>query len=1082
MGRILRQGRDPTRKDLTQDPQSTQLAQNILAAWFQTVEWYGAENSRSRKSQETRQTWNYYNAGLPKESLGVPASSNHAGRMDSILENTLRDLTIIDVEEGRRSTDRGISGLAGTTRSNSASRTTWVNELLTRTRQKTMVRSHRLRSTRLPNGLSLHAKIQAYLAHYETTCAPPPIPEEPQPIFDHSKMAQMREEITKERFLAFGAQAYNTVMNLQLERHPLPVSWHTLAMIHQAAQSKGLEEIERRAGLLSSLPRVLRDFRLKCLETAASIPGAGVGAISTTGIGNEGSETEIEVMMVPRGGLYWEYYAANSSALQTHHLSTLDECWHQHLKSRLVQSSAHASRVAPTGISSTSRGASSATLSVTSPIKTYSEFLLAVDQVRRSYLETCIPSPEAFSVLENLDEMQQAEAAIFKQSLTASSPTLPSATIANPGSAMPQGSSGAASGTKPAISGTDSLRKGDASQSDTGQGNASTGDIIPSTQRPAPVALEQQIAEILKSKRGDPSTGNSSEQPNATKQSDGERAQASTASATPSGSSKAATKEAENKAVVQFGWTLHLLHANTQQYAWIWSWLYSHEGSSGQNVGNKMYTASKWIILPAKDLVRSRKEWKVSYGDRVWMVSYWFSTRNAKMELPEYLPRARGYPCRHIIPYGETYVICKTCPADILCMRCFRASDHTDHTMYLQCSWGTSICVCGDHQKLKSDNALHCSLHSAESQRSYSRLALGKPCQVKFKAGEMVYQCKTCVTDGSEVAFLCVRCFRSQNHFGHETVASISEEGASCSCHDGKSWKSTVRCMYHNVPQPLLIKPPEILTPPSFRPSHRCGHIFTPGEDIYHCRDCSVNKFVVLCSRCFHGSSCMNHNWKMGVFQKTDSTEQRFLTGGSSDNDITGSQASPKIQEITEDAEDSQEPKQEPYDASVVATCDCGDATLFKNAFDCNYHLPEEFRPVPHLVHCNYLFSREDPMFRCKTCHQFEHGNEDVWICERCFDTEEHQGHDIERVHGKRVAMNVCHEGLYCHCGDPSVTKSSHSAALTPHDASTGRAASSSSPTATGTIECKDDHNRQNQLCAKEIKEGERYYSCKVNL
>lgn len=93
---------------------------------------------------------------------------------------------------------------------------------------------------------------------------------------------------------------------------------------------------------------------------------------------------------------------------------------------------------------------------------------------------------------------------------------------------------------------------------------------------------------------------------------------------------------------------------------------------------NKIYTASKWMILPAKDTVVARtragrqKDWKIAYGDRVWLVSYWYSTRNAITELPEYLPRARGGACGHVMPYGETFVICRTCPADVLCMRCFR--------------------------------------------------------------------------------------------------------------------------------------------------------------------------------------------------------------------------------------------------------------------------------------------------------------------------------------------------------------------------------------------------------------------------
>ena len=70
------------------------------------------------------------------------------------------------------------------------------------------------------------------------------------------------------------------------------------------------------------------------------------------------------------------------------------------------------------------------------------------------------------------------------------------------------------------------------------------------------------------------------------------------------------------------------------------------------------------------------------------------------------------------------------------------ASDHTDHTMYLQCSWGTSVCVCEDWSRLKPLHSLHCSIHSAESQRTYSRLGKGKQCSMSFKTGEMVYSCQ----------------------------------------------------------------------------------------------------------------------------------------------------------------------------------------------------------------------------------------------------------------------------------------------------------------------------------------------------
>ena len=61
---------------------------------------------------------------------------------------------------------------------------------------------------------------------------------------------------------------------------------------------------------------------------------------------------------------------------------------------------------------------------------------------------------------------------------------------------------------------------------------------------------------------------------------------------TPTGSAPDLFKPGENKSIVQFGWTLHMLHANTLQYAWIWNWFYAHEGSSNQNVGKYPFPSS----------------------------------------------------------------------------------------------------------------------------------------------------------------------------------------------------------------------------------------------------------------------------------------------------------------------------------------------------------------------------------------------------------------------------------------------------------------------------------------------------------
>ncbi|KFH63489.1 hypothetical protein MVEG_10898 [Podila verticillata NRRL 6337] len=517
--------------------------------------------------------------------------------------------------------------------------------------------------------------------------------------------------------IACGTGMYHRVLNAHLDRHPLPVTWHNLMIMHQDAQRQALEEIERRYYTNEyNLPMLLKTFRSHCLETRAA-------------------ENRSLLFDAPiTEGLYSEYYMANAHELQMHHMAILDEHWQQYVKCRLTHRM--------TSLPATLSPPAIPTRPSTSlpDIKNLSEFLAAVDSVRKNYLQICIPSPEAIAVLESLEEMQQAEIIFFSQG-TSTKPLPPQ------GSYVPLVSSLSV----PSISGQGQydthsvsllIEGRDGTFARTDDFRSILGARRNSTQHEPSTTLEYQISEILQAKRKD-----------------GDSKIDVPLSALEQGSSLKQKKESGCARAVQFGWTLHMLHANTLQYAWMWSWFNNHSGSSGQNVvacDSKVYTASKWILLPAKDTVRTRKDWKVSYGDRVWLTSYWFSTRNAKMELPEYLPLARGAPCRHIIPYGETYIICKTCPADVLCMRCFRASDHTDHTMYLQCSWGTSVCLCND--KRHSPNHPHCSIHSAEMEPSYSHLAKGKLCTAKLKSDETIYICKSC-TDGGTT--LCARCFRS---------------------------------------------------------------------------------------------------------------------------------------------------------------------------------------------------------------------------------------------------------------------------------------------------------------------------------
>ncbi|KAG0246562.1 hypothetical protein BGX31_001014 [Mortierella sp. GBA43] len=604
--------------------------------------------------------------------------------------------------------------------------------------------------SRMANGSELYVKMQACLTQlngYPTS-------------FDVLGMREEARNLIRDRAFHHGELIYDRIINKYLDRLPIPQPWHTLSMMHHDAQTKAMEDIEKRYGRASGyhLSSIASDFRVHCLENGVS--GANRGDSKLT-ISNWD-------MMVPTGGLFFDFYSANATALQNHHIESLQEHWQSFVKSRLPGAPHQSSE-------------SNVPSSLLPPLKDHAEFLLAVDQVRRSYLGACIPSPEAITVLESLEEWQQTESVEFLKSIANGSSSAPSSQPKRSGSISHQPTSFSSGVGANSDSNSNESSGGSAVLTDTlnnkrtsiqaitranskskamnsnnsnsdGGSNGGTnnndndaGDGEQTSQQHAdqtPKELEQQITEILSTKlkpRRPLSQTMSGSKGQLYNNTSGNRS---------SLQPKEQVKGSENK-IIHFGWTLHILHANTLQYAWIWSWLYSHEGSSRQNVGNKMYTASKWILLPPKDLIRTRKDWKITYGDRVSIVSYWFSSRNAKVELPEYLPRAQGGPCRHVVPYGETYIICKTCPADVLCMRCFRASDHTDHVMFLQCSWGTSVCACGDPLKARDNTGLHCSLHSAETHRSYSRSAKGHPCQMKFKAGDRVFHCKLSATDAS---------------------------------------------------------------------------------------------------------------------------------------------------------------------------------------------------------------------------------------------------------------------------------------------------------------------------------------------
>jgi len=101
-----------------------------------------------------------------------------------------------------------------------------------------------------------------------------------------------------------------------------------------------------------------------------------------------------------------------------------------------------------------------------------------------------------------------------------------------------------------------------------------------------------------------------------------------------------------------------------------------------------------------------------------------WSLRDAQgaIEGAEYTEAARGKPCGHIFKSGEATYRCKTCTVDdtcVLCARCFDASDHEGHQVFVSVSPGNSgCCDCGDDEAWV--RPVHCNIHAASSSESRS--------------------------------------------------------------------------------------------------------------------------------------------------------------------------------------------------------------------------------------------------------------------------------------------------------------------------------------------------------------------------
>ena len=90
------------------------------------------------------------------------------------------------------------------------------------------------------------------------------------------------------------------------------------------------------------------------------------------------------------------------------------------------------------------------------------------------------------------------------------------------------------------------------------------------------------------------------------------------------------------------------------------------------------------------------------------------------MDGAEYTAAAKGQACGHIFKSGESTYHCKTCAADdtcVLCARCFDASDHEGHMVFISVSPGNSgCCDCGDREAWKKE--VPCTIHTADAGTS----------------------------------------------------------------------------------------------------------------------------------------------------------------------------------------------------------------------------------------------------------------------------------------------------------------------------------------------------------------------------
>lgn len=139
--------------------------------------------------------------------------------------------------------------------------------------------------------------------------------------------------------------------------------------------------------------------------------------------------------------------------------------------------------------------------------------------------------------------------------------------------------------------------------------------------------------------------------------------------------------------------------------------------------GNRYTSEARRELLQTlfRSLVGFNEEWlrELFQQNTLSDKSDWsLSDSQGSFEGSEYSEQARGKRCGHIFRSGEATYRCKTCAADdtcVLCSKCFAATEHTGHQVYVSISPGNSgCCDCGDEEAWTVP--LRCGIHTATAR------------------------------------------------------------------------------------------------------------------------------------------------------------------------------------------------------------------------------------------------------------------------------------------------------------------------------------------------------------------------------